>query len=132
MARILLIDDEDVVRATLRAVLERAGYQVVEAANGEQALRLEKDEPVDLVVTDIIMPQMDGFDAIKLLRKRNPELGILAVTGGTDGYLEMARRHGAAEVLHKPFDNQTLLDAVSGLLAVRKAPRHESVAPSSN
>lgn len=117
MARILLIEDEDSVRATLRKVLESAGHQVLEAANGEQALRLEESGPVDLVVTDIIMPQMDGFGAIHLLRKRDPELAILAVTGGTADYLAAAKEHGAGEVLQKPFDNQTLLDTVSGLLA---------------
>ncbi|HUT48148.1 MAG TPA: response regulator [Alphaproteobacteria bacterium] len=117
MARILLIEDEDSVRATLRKVLESAGYDVLEAANGEQALRLEESGPVDLVVTDIIMPQMDGFGAIHLLRKRDPELAILAMTGGTADYLQAARDHGAGEVLQKPFDNKTLLDTVSGLLA---------------
>ncbi len=116
MARILLIEDEDTVRATLRKVLENAGYEVLEAANGEQALRLEESGPVDLVVTDIIMPQMDGFCAIHLLRKRDPGLAILAVSGGTADYLRAAREHGAGKVLQKPFDNKTLLKTVSGLL----------------
>jgi CheY-like chemotaxis protein len=116
MARILLIEDEDVVRATLRKVLENAGYEVLEAANGEQALRLEESGPVDLVVTDIIMPQMDGFGAIHLLRKRDPGIAILAVTGGTADYLQAAKDRGAGEVLQKPFDNKTLLDTVSRLL----------------
>ena len=116
MARILLIDDEDNVRATLRKVLEAAGHEVLEAANGEQALRLEEAGPLDLVVTDIIMPQMDGFGSIHLLRKRDPELAILAVTGGTADYLQVAKEHGASDVLQKPFDNQTLLKTVSSLL----------------
>jgi CheY-like chemotaxis protein len=117
MARILLIEDEDSVRLTLRKVLEADGHEVLEAANGEQALRLEESGPVDLVVTDIIMPEMDGFGAIHLLRKRDPDLAILAVTGGTADYLKAAKEKGAGEVLQKPFDNKTLLATVSSLLA---------------
>ena len=116
MARILLIEDEDATRVTLRKVLESADYEVLEAANGEQALRLEESGPVDLVITDIIMPQMDGLGAIHILRKRDPELAILAVSGCTAEYLQTAKERGATEVLQKPFDNKTLLSAVSGLL----------------
>ena len=119
MARILLIEDEDSVRAVLRKVLETDGHDVLEAANGEQALQLEENGPVDLVVTDIIMPQMDGFGAIHLLRKRDPDIAILAVTGGTADYLKAAKDKGACQVLQKPFDTQPLLDTVSGLLAAR-------------
>ena len=119
MARILLIEDEDSVRAMLRKVLETDGHDVLEAANGEQALQLEENGPVDLVVTDIIMPQMDGFGAIHLLRKRDPDIAILAVTGGTADYLKAAKDKGACQVLQKPFDNQTLLDTVSSLLAAQ-------------
>ena len=116
MARILLIEDEDSVRATLRAVLEHAGHEVLEAANGEQALYLEERGLVDLIMIDIIMPQMDGLEAINRLRQRDPQLAILAMSGGSADYLQKASEHGASAVLQKPFENQTLYDTVSGLL----------------
>ena len=112
MERILLIEDEGTVRATLRLVLENAGYEVIEAENGADAVCLHERTPADVVVTDIIMPEMDGFEAIKSLHARDPMLRIVAVTG-EDSYVEVASHFGAREVLMKPFDNATLLQAVA-------------------
>ena len=119
MERILLIEDEDTVRAMLRRVLENAGYEVIEARNGADALYLYESADADVVITDIIMPEMDGFDAIRGLRERDPDLRIVAVTGGEDSYLQVAVHYGAEAVLMKPFDNASLLSALESGLGQR-------------
>jgi len=82
MARILVVDDEDLVRLTLRQMLEAGGHEVIEAANGKQGVALEAENPVDLVVTDIIMPEQEGIETIVQLRRKNPSLKIIAISGG--------------------------------------------------
>jgi len=120
MARILIIEDEDVVRQMLRDMLERAGHQVVEAPDGEKGIQLYRAEPTDLIITDIIMPKKEGVETIMELREEFPDVKVIAVSGGgrigpTD-YLEIAKRIGAARTFKKPFDRRELLKAVSELL----------------
>jgi len=118
--RILVIDDDDLVRETLRSILERAGFQVVEAADGLQGTRLYRSDPVDLVITDILMPVMEGIETIRELRKINADAKIIAVSGGgrsgvTD-FLGMAKKLGADRVIAKPFRPADLIDAVRAVL----------------
>jgi CheY-like chemotaxis protein len=121
MKRILLIDDEEGLRAVLRICLERLGYEVVDAHNGADAIALFKRMPVDLVLTDLVMPGKEGLETIRELRRRNPELKIIAMSGGgrTDASdnLKMALLFGATSVFSKPFSLDELGKGVAEVLA---------------
>ena len=116
MPTILLIDDNDQYRIMLNKVLSYAGYEVCEAKNGKEAVRAYRERPIDLVITDLIMPQKDGLEVIMELRDLNPEVRIIAISGGgrvdPENYLELAQGFGAQRVLAKPFSNQQLLEAI--------------------
>ena len=119
MPRILIVDDEREIRNLLREVFLAKGYEVVEAANGEDGLRVFQSTPVDLVMTDILMPEKEGLATIMELKKKNPKLKIIAMSGGSlksSNYLEYARKLGADKVLQKPFDLRSVLEAVKELL----------------
>jgi len=121
MACILIIDDEDDLRRIMRNALVKQGHDVIEARNGTDALDLFEQNPADLVVTDIMMPESDGIEIIIALRRKDPDIRIIAISGGgrvgdTD-YLTMAKKFGATQVLAKPFRRQQLVDAVAECLA---------------
>jgi CheY-like chemotaxis protein len=130
MPSILIIDDEEDVRDALRMVLERAGHQVRIASNGNEALALQREEPAQLVITDIIMPEKDGVRTIKEMRQEFPGLRIIAISGGggveplaykpgaitTTAYLAAAKEVGADRVFTKPFERKDLIQAVNELL----------------
>lgn len=119
--RVLLIDDDDLVRKTLRRALEGADFEVVEAADGDQGIRSYKAEPFGVVVTDILMPGKEGIETIIELRRMNPEVRIVAISGGDrvggQQYLNMAAKLGADRILPKPFRPKELLDAVRDVLS---------------
>jgi PAS domain S-box-containing protein len=116
-AHILVADDEAGVRGFLREVLESAGYEVTEAADGDQALREARAGRVDLVITDLVMPGREGLETIRALRKDAPGVGIIAITGALGvEFLEIARALGAQAVLSKPLDAGLLLSKVAELL----------------
>lgn len=121
MARILVVDDEDLVRLTLRQMLEAGGHEVIEAANGKQGVALEAENSVDLVVTDIIMPEQEGIETIVQLRRKNPSLKIIAISGGgrmkNMDFLKIAANVGADATLTKPFSTQELTEVVDRCLA---------------
>ncbi len=117
---VLIIDDEAMVRETIQNVLEIANFSVLTAKNGNEGLRIcEKHNP-DLVITDIMMPEKDGIETISHLKLSNPNLAILAISGGGLGMkfpvLEIADKLGADKVLSKPFHNQALLEVIRELL----------------
>jgi CheY-like chemotaxis protein len=118
MTRILVIDDEAAVRRMLRQMLEKAGYEVVEAPNGAVGLDLYHEHPVDLVITDILMPEKEGIETISTLRKTAAGVKIIAISGGGGGRLNKedvlfsAQAFGAVRTLAKPFDREELLVAV--------------------
>ncbi len=120
MTRILVVDDEELVRETLCTMLEDAGYETIEAANGVEALHVFDQHEVDLVVTDIFMPEKEGLETIAELRQKKPDVKIIAISGGGgDGnmdYLEYARRFGASSILGKPFLREDVLSVVSAVL----------------
>lgn len=120
MIRILLVDDDDLSRTTVHQMLERAGHQVRSTGSGREALTLYRADPVELVVTDLIMPDTDGLELIQELRKLNAAVRILAISGGgrvnANEYLTVARRFGASGILAKPFSNQELREAVTAAL----------------
>jgi len=116
-ARILVADDEAGVRGFLRAALEMGGYEVIEAADGNQALRLARVGRVDLVITDLIMPDKEGIETIQALRKELPGIAIIAISGAFGGrYLKAAQRLGANAALGKPIRAELLLATVAAVL----------------
>ncbi len=121
MARILIIDDDSLVRQALVLMLEHESHEVMEAANGREAIRIMRQWQPDLVITDIIMPETDGFETIRELRNTAAELKIIAISGGdpigTRDILEIAREFGADAAFGKPIDRQEFLSSVSRLLA---------------
>ena len=120
MARILLIDDEDQIRATLREIMQKEGYEVEEATDGLEGMRLYREKPADLVVTDMIMPKKEGMEKIMELRTEFPEAKIIAISGGgwvrPEPYLQVAEGIGAIRVFAKPFDIEAFLAAIRELL----------------
>jgi CheY-like chemotaxis protein len=114
--RALVIDDDELVRATVTSMLEAAGYEVLQAEDGQQGLKLFQKHPVDLVITDILMPFKEGIETILELRQRNQEVRIIAMTGGGSigamPILDAARRLGANAVLSKPFTKADLLETI--------------------
>lgn len=123
MALILVIDDEDQVRTMVRHTLEKMGHTVCEAANGNDGLHMFECARFDLVVTDIIMPEMEGIETIMEIRRRNPEARIIAMSGGGRArnleFLPLAKKLGADQALRKPFRRAELLEVVDLALTGR-------------
>lgn len=121
MAKILLIDDDDLFRDMLASALEREGHVVHQATNGIQGLKMFRAEQSDLVITDIVMPEKEGLDTIRDLRRDFPSARIIAMSGGLANdsrlYLLMAEKFGARAVLAKPFPIEELYLAVNSALA---------------
>ena len=120
MVRILIIDDEDQPRRMLQQVLTRAGYEVIEARNGNEGLQYFRARPTDLIITDILMPEKEGLETIIDIRREFPAVKIIAISGGGRtgnlNFLEVAKRLGAQHTLQKPFELQEMLGAVRDLL----------------
>jgi CheY-like chemotaxis protein len=120
MEKILIIDDDVDFRIMLIKLMERNGFEVRGAANGIEGLNTIREFPASLIITDIIMPEMDGIETIIQIRRDHPEMKLIAVSGGgrigpTD-YLNAARALGAHKVFTKPFDNDEFVSYVHGLL----------------
>lgn len=125
MARILLIDDDDDVRALLRRVLAAHGHTVIEARNGVEGLKLFPSAQADLLITDIVMPEKSGLEVLAELRDSHSPFKAIAISGGSlhgdeDG-LQRAKALGAAKVLAKPFSREVLMAAVNELLTTTGA-----------
>jgi CheY-like chemotaxis protein len=117
---ILVIDDDETIRVLLRTILEREGYRVVDAPDGDKGLRQYQESPTDVVITDLIMPGKEGIETIRDLRKKFPHVKIIAVSGGgrigPESYLKMAKGVGALRTLSKPFDRMVLLKTVQEVM----------------
>jgi DNA-binding response OmpR family regulator len=116
--RILLIDDDEMLRQTIRKMLESAGHEVVEAENGRAGLDAFRKQGIDAVVTDIIMPQKEGIETIRELRALDAQVRIVAISGGGRthkmDFLNLATKLGATATLAKPFRKEALLACVEG------------------
>ena len=119
MASILIIDDEESVRALLRLALEAAGYEVTEAANGRQGLERYRLRPTDLVIVDMLMPVMSGLDMLLELTREFLHAKVIAISGvgGEQNVLDAAKLLGARQTFQKPFSMPLLLRAVRYELA---------------
>src|SRR5213594_776544 len=123
--RILIVDDEEVLRDVLEAVLRREGFDVVMASSGEQALSiLDDDSDVDLVILDIMLPGISGIDTLRALRIANPNLPVIVITAysSIDGAIE-AMKHGAFHYIPKPFKNEEVVLTVNKALEQRRLSR---------
>jgi CheY-like chemotaxis protein len=119
LARILVIEDDNRARELYREMLERAGYEVTCAADGVEGSEAYRQDPADVVMTDLFMPKKDGVETIRDLRKDYPDIRVLAITGvrGRFSRLPAAETVGAQRTLVKPFDMEDMLKALEELLA---------------
>jgi CheY-like chemotaxis protein len=129
MNDILIIDDEEDIREALRRVLEHAGYRVRAAEDGADGMIKMQQRAADIIITDIIMPRLNGVETIAAMRERFPGARIIAISGGgnfgvtdyqpnaitTSAYLAAATKAGAHVILIKPFDTADLIKAIADL-----------------
>ena len=123
-ATILLVEDEELLRAGVQEVLEIQGYKVITAPDGEQALACLAEQTVDLIITDLVMPKMDGVDFVKQLRTIKPDLPVIVVSGSTRNIMQRygidsIQVPGANASLPKPFKSVDLIEQVRQLLPAR-------------
>jgi CheY-like chemotaxis protein len=122
--RVLFVDDDPDARELARVQLELEGFVVVEAADGVEALRVLDTLNVDVVVTDIFMPDEDGIELIQDLRRTRPSLPIVAITGGGAHHdttaLRVAAALGAGALLLKPIESEDLVAAIQRAIAAAK------------
>ncbi|MDM8549209.1 response regulator [Desulfobacterales bacterium HSG2] len=120
MARILIIEDDSLVRSMLKATMEREGHEVLDAPDGIKGAKLYREKSADLVITDIVMPDKEGIETILELKRLSPGLKIIAISGGgrigPETYLELAGKFGAERTFVKPIDRKELVKAVQELL----------------
>jgi len=124
MAKILIIDDDPSILTMLKRMLEKAGHEVDIAGNGKEGLEKIESCPPDLLVTDIVMPEKEGLELIVFLRKKNPGLKIVAISGGGrfhyEGYLTSAKMLGADLTFQKPLVHKEFIQAISDLINIKK------------
>lgn len=125
MARILIVDDEEADRLIAQAILARAGHETFFAHDGEEALRQYSGASIDLVLTDLQMPEVHGFELISVLRDFDDPPAIVAVSSTGQFQLQMAEALGARYTLTKPIAPDMLLDAIDRALADRERARGE-------
>ena len=116
MARILIVDDEELDRVLERSILEDAGHELLFASDGQAALQLYREEEVDLVITDLAMPRINGLRLIRMLLEEDPDARVIAVSGVSPEQLPTAEDLGARGTLFKPLDRDVLLDSVEAVL----------------
>jgi CheY-like chemotaxis protein len=128
LAKILIVDDDSAVRATVQLLLERAGHSVVAASDGRKGLATFETGGFDLLLLDIFMPGMDGFETMRMVHLQQPLIPIIVISGnpitadsssGPD-FLTMATKLGAVSSLQKPFKSGALLAAVANSLETAK------------
>jgi len=121
MAQILLIDDDEDIRDVLSYALQAAGFAVRQAGNGAEGLAQHNEEPADLIITDLLMPEREGIETIRELRQTDRQVPVIVITGGgpmpPQALIELARSLGANAGFAKPFSVKELIEAASGLLA---------------
>ncbi len=115
---ILIVDDDAAVRKVLQTILEEAGHSVEVATNGREALDRMTLGGIDLMITDLVMPEQEGIETIKRLRKEHPDVKVIAMSGAFGGdYLQIAGFMGAHSTLVKPIRMRTVLEAIEAVFA---------------
>jgi DNA-binding response OmpR family regulator len=116
MARILVIDDDALLNTMVLQMLRQAGYEAIGAPDGNVGLKMLAAQPFDLIITDIVMPEKEGLETIREIRKSGRKIPIIAISGGgkisAESYLPLARNFGADYTFQKPFDKEPFLAAV--------------------
>ena len=126
MASILIIDDDPQIHSLFGQVLERIGHRVLTASDGNQGLLVFRQKLIDLVITDVFLPEKGGLWVILALRRESSTVPIIAFAGGAEGdqFLEMAKLLGAQRTLVKPFPVSKLIHAVQQELLWNEGPKH--------
>ncbi|RMF61785.1 MAG: response regulator [Calditrichaeota bacterium] len=120
MTKVLVIDDIEFTRETICKILRRNGFEVYEASNGREGVELYQKYEPEVVLTDILMPEMEGLETIKKLVHLCPGLPIIAITGSVDTpFMNIALKFGAVDGLYKPFKQDQLLEAIHKALQSR-------------
>ncbi len=122
MARILIINDDELMRGFLRELFTREGFTIREAQDGAAGIQAFKDEASDAVITDLYMPEADGIEVLREIRKESKEVKIVAISGGTTGggrtdILQVMQDLGVDRTLQKPFKPEEMVSLVKELLA---------------
>lgn len=124
MQTVLIIEDDYNILLMIKRMLEPFGFEISLASNGQEGLEMFHKLDVDLVITDIIMPEKEGLEIIREMRRVRPDLKIIAMSGGgkisADNYLETARIFGASKILEKPFTRNQIVSAVQDILGMVK------------
>ncbi len=130
MSSITIIDDDNQIRLLIREVLEAMGHEVIEPTNGREALESLPDSSPSLWIVDILMPEVDGIEIIRGIRRINTQVPILAMSGGLStekiDVLEYAQQFGATQIMQKPFDIRTLVKTVQSLLTITLRPSSQT------
>ncbi|MFV0623984.1 cell cycle two-component system response regulator CpdR [Sphingomonas sp. ac-8] len=124
MYRILLAEDDDVMREYLTRALERSGYRVAAVDRGTAALPLLERDRFDLLLTDIVMPEMDGIELAQKAQEIAPEMRVMFITGFAAVTLKAGKAVPQARVLSKPFHLRDLVQEVDQLFAEESIPSH--------
>ncbi|MDD5675091.1 MAG: response regulator [Chitinivibrionales bacterium] len=111
--QVCIIDDDQPVREHLRHILEMSGYEVHEAANGKEGTECLALHACDIIITDLIMPEKEGFETMREIKKAHPDCKVIAISGSA--YLNMAVALGADAVIAKPFTKEDVLRTLSEL-----------------
>jgi len=117
-SRILVVDDEDALRTVLSKELSSAGYEVSTASDGDEAISVVQNKKFDLVLLDIKMPKVDGFEVLKFIKKTYPAIKVIMLTGFADlkNAIE-SKKHGAEDFVSKPYDLVDLLTTIERVLS---------------
>jgi len=125
MSLILVVDDHYPMRIALEELLKSMGHEMVGAKDGREALAVQRRQPADVLLTDIFMPEMDGFEVIQMFKQQFPNVPVIAMTGGIprhDGpYLDIAQKFGAKWVLPKPFSELQFEEIIRAATSVNPA-----------
>lgn len=124
-ATILLVEDEELLRAGVQEMLEIQGYKVITAPDGQQALASLAAEAIDLIITDLVMPQLNGIDFVQRLRTQHPDVPVIVVSGSTRNVMQRygidtIQVPGADASFPKPFKGVDLIAQIEQLLAGRR------------
>lgn len=121
MSRILVIDDDKFVRASIRAVLESVGHEVFDAGDADAGILQQRANPFDIAIVDLVMPKKEGLETIRELKQDFPNLPIIAISGGgalvKKNFIQAAEAFGATTTLEKPFGGDDLLNAISSAVS---------------
>ncbi|MGK0238093.1 MAG: DNA-binding NtrC family response regulator [Candidatus Pelagisphaera sp.] len=124
MSKILIIDDDEVIQKLFSQYLKMKGHEVIQAQNGKIGMQLIEEDCPDLIITDILMPEMDGLEVLIKIRHAHENIPIIAISGGTPGlpidFLHQAKLIGARDVFKKPVQIDVLYNAVTDLLKLER------------